>query len=521
MNPETGKFRHIGILYTGLFAWITVVLGRSFFIWFDWETVRFFVQPRPCQYRWLSPWWTGWVDLSDYGIDAASQTLRPLMTWTFQIESLLFGDCASGYHLLNFTAHLCCVCLIIRFLNKHRVHPYLSILSGLLFALHPLNTQPLWILVDRAEVFVLLGGLIALNWYPSRQWTVLAGMFTALYSKETAITILLWLLAYDLLFLDRQKPYAASVKNRVRRLLPASIITIVYVLHRTLAFTGAGGYRSVDHMQLDHFFDVFSQNISWLLTLPHGNRHITFVIIVTIPLLAILCKSRLSVFGIIWFVLFLLPTHNLCNKWYLYAAVAAFVTIWAGICHRLMSVKYLQKPVSVCLLIIAGWFSFTSYAELKHQQRNAAVPVFLSEQLKTIKPDLPANAEVRFVFPAYLDPYGLKGHYFDPGIFQVKTYKSPIESIVWDLNATRYLQDSTPVWTRSVEAAVRLAYDDIGLRVILTRTIEIEDSRIINVFYHPKKGVELIEPSHVERICFFERTPDHPPGCTPVKMGKP
>ncbi len=492
MKGMKNQITNSRILNTGLVIWISIVLGRSFFIWFDWETVRFFVQTRPGQYRWLSPWWSGWVDLSDYGIEVASQTIRPLMTWSFQIESLLFGSWAPGYHLLNFAAHLSCMFLLIRFLKKHQISQPLAMLSGLLFALHPLSTQPLWILGDRAEVFVLLGGLIALNWYPRKQWIVAAGLFTALYSKETAITIPAWLLLYDLLFLDKNISFVKSLKKRLYRLLPSFGLTAGYLLHRTLVFSGKGGYRSVDHLQFDYYFDVVSQNIAWLLTLPHGHTLIALIVISFVILFSLVFKSKMVLFGIGWFFIFLLPTHNLCNKWYLYSSVAAFIAILSGICQQLLSFEYLRKPLYIALYVIATWFSFTSYAELYHQQRNADVPRQLAEQLKKILPDIPQDTKVRFVLPANLDPYELKGHYFDPSSFIVKTDKTPIESIVWDLNSTRYLKDMTPVWTRSVEAAIQLYYNDISLRVILTSSIKSKHQQHVNIFYQPGKELELI-----------------------------
>ncbi len=479
------------LLLTGIAVWVAIVTGRSFTIWFDWETVRFFVQPRPGQYRWLSPWWSGWVDLSDYGIVVASQTLRPLMTWSFQFESILFADWAPGYNILNFATHLICCLLLMRLLRKLHVAPVISLLFALLFAVHPLTTVPLWILADRAEVFVLLGGLTALLAYPSRPFIVLSGLFIALYSKESAISIPAWLIVYDFLFLDTTGPSLTTVKKRARRLLPPIVLTILYLVHRTVVFSGIGGYRSIDHGLLTNMLDIFYQNIAWLLTLPHGKTWITLSFLVIIFAFLLLTRSRTALFGILWLLLFFIPTNNLCHKWYLYTSVAALMTLFAGLAHHGYTHARLAKPLSIIILLVAVYLSILSYAELYHQKRNADLPINLATTLKEKIPSIPAGTRLDFVLPPTVKKNELKGHYFNPLNFKVEAYKSPIESIVWDLNSTRYLPDTTPVWTRSVEAAIRLKYNDISLRVLLIDYNEPSLDNAIRVLYNPPSELNL------------------------------
>ncbi len=340
MNSHPSNNARRSFLLLAAAVWISFVLHRTFRIWFDWETVRFFVIPRPGRYRWLEPWLSGWVDLSDYGITAASLTLRPLMTWSFQLESILFGPWAPGYHLLNFAAHLSCAWLLFRFLHRRGIDFRAACLGAMIFALHPVTTQPLWILVDRAEVFVLLGGLIALNTYRSRPVIAVSGTFLALLCKETAVTIPLWLAACDLLMPDLPTIPTTPAQPRrtqrsryiqlLRRIAPHIAITTAYVVYRSIVFSGLGGYRSLDHTRLYHLPDVLSQNIAWLLTIPHS-RSITAALLL-ILLASIPFAPRMSRFGILWFCIFLLPVHNLCNKWYLYTPAAALATGLAAWC---------------------------------------------------------------------------------------------------------------------------------------------------------------------------------------------
>lgn len=426
------------------------------------------------------------MDLSDYSISAASLTLRPLMTWSFQLESLLFADWAPGYHILNFAAHLACCYLLIRFLKTLHINPLVSTLSGLLFALHPLATVPLWVLGDRAEVFVLLGGLIALVSYPARPAGVFAGLFIAFYSKESAITIPVWLAAYDVLFIDTDLSLPASLKHRLLRLSLPILFTGFYLLHRTIVFSGLGGYRSHDHALLNYIPDVFSQNIAWLLTLAHGHLLITGVFIAVTAILLPLTRSRTALFGLLWLLLFLLPTFNLCNKWYLYTATAALMVMSAGFVDRGFTYAPLKKPLCVLCLFAAVYLSVISHAELYHQKRNADVPMKLADMLKQQNPRLSTGTPIYYILPPSLKKRDLKGHYFDPRSFRVKADKSPIEAIVWDLNSTRYTDNLIPVWTRSVEAAVRLTYNDISLRVFLADHADVMADDSVQVFFDPR-----------------------------------
>ncbi|MBN1879357.1 hypothetical protein JW823_04525 [bacterium] len=488
MNPTDTQSRHRTILATATFIWLATVLYPSLHIWFDWETVRFFVISRPDQYRWLAPWYTGWIDLSDYGISAASLTLRPLMSWSFQLESILFKSWAPGYHLLNIFAHLSCTGLLIRFLHRQKIGLYSAWLAGLLFAVHPLSTQPLWILGDRAEVFVLLGGLIALNTYRTNPFLSSAGLVLALLSKETAVTIPAWLIAAEFCLSPNRKSSPDNWTKRLRRLLPAILIVLLYLLYRSTVFSGLGGYRSVNHMHFSHVADVLSQNIAWLLTIPHG--HPILFASFLLPALITLFGPPVSRFSLIWLCLFLLPVHNLCNKWYLYTPAAASAMLIAGWTARGMRHRCFIKPITLVCLLAAGACSVLSHAELVFQQKNADVPIRLACAIRAVKPSLEHGTRLRFIMAPPIRLRDLTGHFFDPSTFEVKKVKTPLESIVWDLNATRFTPSGRPVWTRSVEAALQLVYDDISLRAELTDFdhMHLPDPGTINILYDPNTG---------------------------------
>ncbi|HPQ40260.1 MAG TPA: hypothetical protein PLV45_07780 [bacterium] len=477
------------LLDLSVLTWITLIQSRSLSIWFDWETVRFFVLDRPNQFRWIEPLTQSWVDLTDYGIIVASMTLRPLMTWSFQIESLLFGAFAPGYHILNLAGHLACVWLLMTFLRKVGVSLPVSALAGLLFGIHPLTTQPMWILGDRAEIAVLLGGLIALVHYERRPGIACLGMLLALYSKETAVTLPGWLLIYDLLFVDTAVPFRRTLRFRIRRLIWPVLLTAGYLIHRTLVFGGVKGYRHIDHFRIDHVLDVLIQNVSWIFTIATDTRWILVPVAGMILLAFGLKRLRIARFGIIWFCIFMLPLMNLCNKWYLYTPVAAATVLFSGLVDPMFRDRRFRGITAMGGLLIALVFSVLSSAELNHQHRNAAISLPLARQIRQEAGGLPNGSKILVVLTPPYRAAGLKGHFFDPDRNLLKSHKPPLESIVWDLNSVRYI-GTRPVWNRSIEAAVRLLYDDISIGVELTDIYHLDThaKEHVVIQYNPDSG---------------------------------
>ncbi len=473
-----------------LALWTVLVHSLSLRIPFDWETIRFFVQPRPGRFRFREALFGSWIDLSDYGITVASLTLRPLMAWLFQLEALLFGSWAPGYHLINLAMHILCVILLYRFAKRLNLTVTGAATAALLFASHPLGTQPLWILGDRAEQFVLAGGLLALLYYRRRPGISMMGLILALYSKETAVTIPAWIFVMDFLY-ERNRPAPLlDVKGIIRRQWIYWAITLIYLVHRTLALGGMGGYRSVEHFRFDHVTDVLVQNLAWIFTLPHGSGWLLIPgCLLILPIFLPHAPPALR-FSIAWGLIFLLPVHNLCNKWYLYIPLAAAALYAGTVLSRFDRSPKLRPHRITGVLILSAILSYMSFAELTHQKRNGDVPVAITTQTAERFPVLPAGASLAYFIQEGPSPDDLAGHFFRRKSFVVSARKHPVDAIVWDLNGTRYMPSGIPVWTRSVEAFLRLHYDDMILKAGLTGKEEAGSSPYrIALHYDPVSGI--------------------------------
>jgi len=139
---------------------------------------------------------------------------RPLTLWTYLANQALAPDAAWAFHLTNVILHalvtvLACV-LAWRLLGNRTV----ALITGVLFAVHPIHVEAVANTVGRAEILAALWSLLALLVFlpaaslqeetapPCRGWghglLVAACFLAALLSKETPVTLLLALPLIDL-----------------------------------------------------------------------------------------------------------------------------------------------------------------------------------------------------------------------------------------------------------------------------------------------------------------------------------
>jgi len=134
---------------------------------------------------------------------------RPLTTLSFALNHVVGGFDPVGYHLVNLVLHALVSLLVFAIVLRLGGHAGAALLSGLLFAVHPLNTEAVAWVTGRAELmsalFVLLALYVDLASYSDRggralaaAGIVLACFVCGLLSKENAVTLLPALAATDL-----------------------------------------------------------------------------------------------------------------------------------------------------------------------------------------------------------------------------------------------------------------------------------------------------------------------------------
>jgi len=121
---------------------------------------------------------------------------RPLVLISFLADRAVHGLSPFGFHLTNALLHALCSLLLV-FVHHAWIGPRGSLLSGLLFAVHPIHTEPVaWVSgrTDLVATALILGSVLAYlrsRRAESPRLAVLATLllFLALLSKETALLL--------------------------------------------------------------------------------------------------------------------------------------------------------------------------------------------------------------------------------------------------------------------------------------------------------------------------------------------
>ncbi len=273
---------------------------------------------------------------------------RPLINLSYALDRALWGREPFGFHLTNVLLHMLNVLLLFAFARRaaidHRDRPGADAPTGsadaiaagaaILFAIHPMMSESVGYISGRAELFaasfVLLCLLAASRWMRGggvRYWAAtVACWLGALLSKEVAAMLPLVLIAYDRWLV------AGVPSERRRRLLflhtPLLAVTLFAGAARlfvmTLEYRGEVGWHwELVPIQLDvmrRYLELFI--VPHHQSIYHGASSLRGVFdprVLAIPVLLAVAfvaavrhrASRLVTFGLVTFVLFLLPSSLL------------------------------------------------------------------------------------------------------------------------------------------------------------------------------------------------------------------
>lgn len=183
-----------------------------------------------------------WTFLSKAGRASGSNYYRPIQYLTYGIIYHLVGSKPWGYHLYKMLLHLA-VCLLLFHLARLAIkNDSVALMAGLIFAVHPINTEAVsWIsgITDvTCAFFLLLACIFHLRDLKKQNWVnpVLIALFyfLALLSKETAIVLIPLLLF--ILFLWRHPLFDPGLWKRYYA--PPLLCTVGYLILRINAIGG-------------------------------------------------------------------------------------------------------------------------------------------------------------------------------------------------------------------------------------------------------------------------------------------
>jgi len=172
------------------------------------------------------------------------KSYRPLCVLTFRLNYLLSGLDPFSYHLTNVLLHAGVTAVFVLTVRKAVVgcRSDIPLMSGLLFAVHPIHTEAVAGVVGRADVLACLFFLLAIYLYidycnargqssqPATvngcrlavrrtRWVYFVGFLlctcASMLSKEHGLTVIAVCLVYDLLIHQRLRPRQVLALHKV------------------------------------------------------------------------------------------------------------------------------------------------------------------------------------------------------------------------------------------------------------------------------------------------------------------
>ncbi|MBT4500209.1 MAG: tetratricopeptide repeat protein [Gemmatimonadetes bacterium] len=150
------------------------------------------------------------IDPQLFSADPEKGMYRPLLLVTYAINYALSGYEVWSYHWVNVGLHLLCSLLVWGIGRRSWGEGWGALGSGLLFALHPLATEPANYISSRSELlaacFFLSAFLLFISRGGKKTGVALVCFVAGLLSKSVVITLPAVLLFHD--WLRREKPIA-------------------------------------------------------------------------------------------------------------------------------------------------------------------------------------------------------------------------------------------------------------------------------------------------------------------------
>jgi len=316
-----------------------------------------------------------------------------------------------GYHLFNLAVHLGCALLVwwltgMTFLTpvmkEEKISRYggvLALFAGLIFVAHPLQTQAVTYVVQRAASmagFLYLASLCLYvrsrllrsstrKYYYIGAWVAaIAAMFT----KETAITLPLMMGLYEFSFFKQ--------KGKVNWKYPAPFLLALLIIPVIILFTETGPvrlqqlYREPGILPTHYLLTQFRVMLTYIRLLflplnqnldydyPLSKSIFELPVVISLLFLAaiffgakrLFLRYRLAAFSICWFFLTLmpessiLPIKDVINEHRLYLPMAGYSLLLIGGGYYLIG-KHSMRIMTIVLLMVIAGYSFLTYQRNK------------------------------------------------------------------------------------------------------------------------------------------------------------
>lgn len=309
---------------------------------------------------------------------------RPLQIFTYALDYSVWKLNPVGYHLTNILIHILVALCIYWLINILFASDILSLLTSLLFVIHPINTEAVSYISGRADPLAALFILLSLILYikgatSTKSYLSSCVLFIlAILSKEGALILIPLLLWYG---------YAFNNKISLKRIIPFLVIAAIYIISRVIVYKNIVSpfiYPTTFFQRLPGVFVSLVKYIKLLflpfnLHMEHGLRFFSLLdvrailgVLVFIFCFIYLFKHRatkgLFFFSIGWFFITLFPVSNIfpinaymAEHWLYLPAIGFFLVVAKG----LDSLYKLKNSRIISVIIFLGLLIFYSTLTIK------------------------------------------------------------------------------------------------------------------------------------------------------------
>ena len=337
-------------------------------------------------------------DPSTFSVDHDKAMYRPVLLVTYALNYAIGGYEGFGYHLFNLGLHGLTACFLFWLAHLATGRRDLALSAGLLFALHPICSEPVNYVSSRSEGLSSLFYLAGLALFVratlgdeahSARWRYLswAALAAGLLSKSIVITLPAVILFWDFLFVSErhlQRLRARFIRWHLAYWALASFYMATIVHNRFLTKSLAKPVRGLWSQILTQIEALvyYIRLLIWPIELNVEHQFFTqekvgvavgiafLFVVACIGSLLLAYRKRwdLALFLNVWALLALspvifMPLNVLVNERRIYLPCAAFCLGLALVLHS----KYMQQKVGrwplgrlLVLLVVVGYGAITA-----------------------------------------------------------------------------------------------------------------------------------------------------------------
>ena len=309
---------------------------------------------------------------------------RPVLNLTFLCEKYLYGIKPFGYHLTNIVVHLFAVFSIFLFLTL-RYDKNKTLILCLLFACHPAMVQAVAWISGRNDslltLFIVLSCYFFVKNLDKNKYSFfflhLLFFVLSLFTKETAIVVPLF---YCLLLWFKKQ----NIKKVCTCIIIWILIILLYLLYRYFVLSYQVYSLSYKELFVNFFVSLpalskYIANIflpvklSIFPTMLEVNYLLSIASVLIIFLFFLRfrnCNLKVVLFGICWFLSFLLPTFlMLNNQFYDHRIYLPLVGILILVSEFLKEYINTKKIFYCCFIVFMLFSGITLFYEQKFQNK--------------------------------------------------------------------------------------------------------------------------------------------------------